>query len=155
MGHSRAGIRPGGTVGQLIGYDLDGTLCPSGPKREKPYFKQTGPERRAYQNKQREHYCTAPLILEPQTPFVIVTGRKKIFRPETEAWVQRHGLEPEGLYMLEGARTRQNMIAHKLAWCKKLSVARYYEDDEKIASALSEYGVIVVLVGKRGGVGDG
>ena len=44
----------GGPMG-LSGYDLDGTLCSVGPKRDKPYFRQSGKERAEFEIQYRRH----------------------------------------------------------------------------------------------------
>jgi uncharacterized HAD superfamily protein len=134
---------------KVIGYDLDGTLCEAGPKRPKPYFHQTGPERKAFDEERRKHYASAALIREPRGPYVIITGRSEVFREETEGWLEKMGLKPIALLMMEGARTRDNMIAHKIDCCRRLKVRVYYEDDPKIAKAMAAAGIAVILVGAR------
>ena len=139
----------------MIGYDLDGTLCAKGPKRPKPYFRQTGPERAAYSAALAAHYAGAELVCRPpgDKPYVIITGRKEQYRPETQQWIDAHGLQPVALLMLDGARTRANMVAHKVAACKEYDVTVYYEDDMAIANAMAKAGVNVALVcwGKKDG----
>ena len=134
----------------MIGYDLDGTLCEGPPKRSKPYFKQNGAERKAYEEVRREHYRTAREIRTPKTPFVVITGRSEKYRDETEAWLSEHGFEPVAVEMLQTSRTRENMIEHKLAACRKHAVTQYWEDDSKIAQALGMAGICVVKVGDNG-----
>ena len=127
-------------------YDLDGTLCDHTPKRGKSFFKQTGEERRAYEQILRNHYRNALLIRKPIEPFVIITGRKEKFRSETEAWLADHGLRPLRVYMLKEARTRENMIRHKAGSFREAGASIYYEDDPEIAKDLAGLGVPVVLV---------
>lgn len=131
----------------MLGYDLDGTICESGPQRGKPFFHSTGEERRAFNELRRQHYLTAAVIRIPNDPFVIITGRSEKYRDETEVWLSNNNINPVDLCMLTSSRTRDNMIAHKIAACKRFDVIRYYEDDKKIALALSAAGIQVVLVG--------
>lgn len=131
---------------KLYGYDLDGTLCEKPPRRDKPYFKQTGPERREYEKIRREHYRNAKLLMEPKEPFVIITGRSSKYRIITEMWCVENGLKPEEIFMLTAQRTRKNMIAHKIEKCKRAGVDLYFEDDPKIARAMTKAGIPVVLI---------
>lgn len=130
----------------LRGYDLDGTLCTPPRKREKPYFRQSGAERAAYEEYRRQHAKTAGLIRQPEPPFVVITGRPERYRGETEVWLRENGLRPVGLFMMETARTRKAMISHKAAICKEMGVAVYFEDDPKIAAALAAEGIVVARV---------
>ncbi len=130
----------------MIGYDIDGTLCVPGPKRNKPFFKQNGPERKAHEEKTRIHMLNAEVMRIPSEPFILITGRKEKWRSETEEWIRKQGWKPEGLYMLQEGRTRANMIKLKVKVCKELNVSVYYEDDLKIAKAMAREGINVVRV---------
>ncbi len=130
----------------MIGYDIDGTLCASGPKRNKPFFKQNGPERKAFEEEIRIHMLNAEVTRVPEEPFVLITGRKEKWRPETEEWLKKQGWNHQGLYMLQEGRTRANMIKLKVKICQELNIEVYYEDDLKIATAISKADINVVKV---------
>lgn len=130
----------------LIGYDLDGTLVPGKPARNKPYFRQTGPERKAYDVIRREHYKNAPLVRMPSKQFVLISGRPIRYESETLFWVDFNGLKPDGIYLMDNVVTRKNQIAHKIEVLRRLGISRYYEDDPKIARALTRLGISVILV---------
>ncbi len=130
----------------MIGYDIDGTLCAPGPKRNKPFFKQNGPERKAFEEETRIHMLNAKVIRVPEEPYVLITGRKEKWRGETMEWVKKQGWKPEGLYMLQEGRTRANMIKLKVKICQELNITVYYEDDLKIATAVAKAGINVIKV---------
>lgn len=140
-------------TGATVGYDLDGTICVSGPKREKPYFKQTGEERRAHEELLKEHYKSAEIFLRPsQLQFYIITARKEKYRKETNFLLEENSIRPMQLFMLPNKtpRTREQMIIFKAYWIERLCLKMYYEDDKKIAKALSEKCrlTMIVYVGK-------
>jgi uncharacterized HAD superfamily protein len=135
----------------MEGYDIDGTLTPPSPRRAKSIFKQTGEERRAFNKERAFHYRHAKLLLKPDEPYALITGRSEKYRDVTEAWMADNGLNPVGLYMLRESRNKENMIRHKLKTCLELGITVFYEDDEDIASALSKAGISVVLMGSRNG----
>ena len=131
----------------MRGYDLDGTLCVPGPKREKSFFKQTGIERRAHEAKVVNHYKTAKKIREPEAPYIIATGRKEKYREETIEWLKSNvTVQPIAVVMLTKGRNADNMIELKIDACLKYDVAVYYEDDLKIARALADAGINVIKV---------
>lgn len=131
----------------LRGYDIDGTLCESPPKRNKPYFKQTGDERRLHDQKIREHIRNAKVIRQPIPPYIVVTGRKEMYREDTIAWFKENfDVQPISIHMLQKGRTRDNMIELKHRVCKEHNISIYYEDDQKIAVALADSGINVVKV---------
>lgn len=135
----------------MIGYDLDGTICESAPKRNKPYFHQNGAERAAHNQARLEHFRHAEKIRDPDPdqPYVIITARAEKDRAETEEWLANNNLKPIALEMLQTSRTRRNMVEHKIAACRRHKVIRYYEDDLKIAEAIAASGTAVVLVNKK------
>lgn len=131
----------------LRGYDIDGTLCESPPKREKPFFKQTGVERRQYDAQIEAHIQSAKVIRHPEPPYIVITGRKEMYRGITEQWFRENfDVQPLAIYMLHKSRTRENMIELKHRVCKEHNVSIYYEDDEQIAMALADSGINVVKV---------
>ena len=132
----------------LVGYDLDGTLTPNRPPRNKPYFKQNGAERRAHEVERLEHYRTSPVTLRPTGDWCIISGRPVRYLDATLAWIKAHDLDPLSVDLMNMTVTRANQITHKIICCKSRFVVRYYEDDPKIAAALARAGIPVVLVGK-------
>jgi len=131
----------------IIGYDLDGTICDGTPKRSKPYFKQTGLERKAYEQVKINHYRNANVVMRPNVDnFIIITGRNEKYREVTREWLKANNINPEALYMHKGQRTRKEMIAFKLKTCREYHVSLYYEDDPKIAKALVSPEMTVILV---------
>lgn len=134
----------------LIGYDLDGTLTTNRPPRNKPFFRQTGPERAAHDVERRHHYRTAPLLIRPTGDWCIISGRPVRYLEETMAWIKAHDLDPLSVDLMDMTVTRANQISHKVACCRTRFVVRYLEDDPKIAAALARAGIPVVLVGRGG-----
>ena len=135
-------------IDSMNGYDLDGTLSVNinSPKREKPYFKQTGKERQMFEEEKLHHYVNAKRTsLIPIKPFVVISGRSIRYLQPTIRWLEKKGLEPEAVLLMDMSRTRENMIAHKIDMCRKLKVVHYYEDDPKIAKAMSKAGITVTL----------
>jgi len=130
----------------LYAYDLDGTLCDPAPPRNKPYFKQSGSERREYEKIRRDHHRNAKLLMRPKEPFVIITGRSLKYRDHLDYWLDKNNLKPERVYMLTAPRTRKNMITHKIESFRKSGAVLYFEDDPKIARAMAKAGIPVVLI---------
>jgi len=130
----------------MNGYDLDGTLCNNTPKRDKPFFHQNGEEGKMYEEEKLHHYVNAKRTeLVPVKPFVVISGRSIKYLQPTIRWLEKHGLEPEAVLLMDASRTRDNMIAHKVDMCKKFNVVCYYEDDPKIAKAMTQENIIVIL----------
>lgn len=120
----------------MIGYDLDGVLCPKPPKRNKPYNHQTSSERQAYKELRRGLCQTDPLILTPAGDYYIITARPKWLIKETEEWIERVGLRPKGICFIDKARTRKNMIEFKVQIIRQFNIQKFYEDDPKIVRAI-------------------
>ena len=122
----------------MVGYDLDGILRSEGPGRSKPFMKQTGEERRAFDDERREHCKVAECLMLPpdDEPYVIITGSPRKFRAETEAWLAEKGFCNFTIEFIDRSRTRQNMIAFKAEKIQQYGVTTFYEDDPKIVRAL-------------------
>ncbi len=130
----------------LLGYDLDGTLCDTGPMREKSYHQQTSEERREYDEALQVHYQTARVLRRPKGPFVIITGRQEKFRPETEMWLASNNIHPCALEMMSTTPSIRHMVEHKVHWCRHYGVSVYYEDDPHIAAGMKALGINVIKV---------
>jgi len=122
---------------ELVGYDLDGTICQRG-EMSKSFFHCTGEERRAFYKAREDHYRTTEVIRTPQEAhWVVITSRKNKYRKLTLDWLSEKNLKPQQVYFMEGyARVRREMIEYKSKWINELGLCKYYEDDPKIVSAL-------------------
>jgi hypothetical protein len=133
----------------LVGYDIDGVLCPKPPARPKPYSKQKGAERKAYAEL-REFVCRhAPLVRRPgEARYVLVSGRNADFLQATEDWARANGLKQEGIYLIDRPRTSANMAAFKAETIKRLGIVRFYEDDKRIGRKLMRLcpGVTIIQI---------
>lgn len=87
------------------GFDFDGVLCRDNTKAEND----DGPR---YQRFMRE---AEPLFVPRRPIGHIVTGRLERYRPETEAWLRRHGVEFEALHMTPFHSKAERMSAMKFA----------------------------------------
>jgi len=125
------------------GFDFDGVLCRDNTKEEND----DGPR---YAKFLRD---VEPLFI-PQRPIGhIVTGRLERYRPETEAWLARHGIQFEALHMTPFRSKAERMSAMKLAggrggWkariVKDLDVEFFMESCPKQASIIArEIGIPV------------
>jgi len=118
------------------GFDFDGVLCRDNTKAEND----DGPR---YAQFLRD---VEPLFI-PQRPIGhIVTGRLEKYRGETEAWLQRHGIEFEALHMTQFHSKAERMHAMKFAggrggWkariVRELGVEMFIESCPKQASIIA------------------
>jgi uncharacterized HAD superfamily protein len=124
---------------KIIAYDFDGVLCPMA-KRDKPFFKQSGEERKIYNFLKLEYIKNAPLIFKPKEKnFYIISARRERFRLETEEWLKKHNIKPIETILMENiSLTFEHCVEHKLNWLKKLKVNKFYEDDVKIVRYLKK-----------------
>ena len=131
----------------LYGYDIDGVLCESTPKREKPFFSQNSAERAEHKSKLLAHYENARrTTVIPKEPFIAITGRPSWAEDATLKWFDRVGLKPVKVLLNPFRRTREDMIKHKTEACLRNGVAIFFEDDPQIAKAVQKIGVPTVLI---------
>lgn len=124
---------------ELVGYDLDGTICQRG-EMSKSFFHCNGSERKAFYKGREHHYRTTEVIRTPsEKQWVIITSRKNKYRKITLDWLVEKNLKPKQVYFMEGyARVRREMIEYKSKFINDLELCKYYEDDPKIVSALKK-----------------
>ena len=129
------------------GYDLDGVLCVM-PKRPKPMMKQTGAQRKSYDFNKLKWFSETPCLWKPEKECYVITGRREKNRIPTEAWLQKHKIPYKELIMMEGSLTFDNILNHKVKSIKKVGIERYFEDDDKLATAIQKAcpNVQVILV---------
>ena len=132
----------------VVGYDLDGVLFRS-PE---------GVDRKDYRPiRMAEYYrLQVPTGFMPEgDDFVLITARRNRYRKPTLETLKAFGIVPDDfddenrLFMHPpgGSKSRDTCIAHKADSIEKAGVVVFYEDDEKIASALNTIeGVEVRLV---------
>jgi len=132
----------------MVGYDMDGVICDPSPARPKPYFKQTGEERKEFELNLIQHYLTARKRTDPLGEWCVISGRSEKYLPYTVKWLVSKELHPTGIYLRpkELPKTRESMIEHKAFWCQELKLEVFYDDDEKIVKALTALGIYTVLV---------
>lgn len=126
------------------GFDMDGVFCRDPSKAEND----DGP---AY-----EDFClNAPPLFLPKRPIGhIITSRLEKWRPETEDWLERHGITYLQLHMLDLPDKRTRLREMKVrpggrgGWkaelCAEIGVEMYIESDPKQARIISREAEIPV-----------
>jgi len=119
------------------GFDLDGVLTVM-PKRPKPFFQQTGAERKVFTEKKLQWFLDAPCLWNPQRPGHLITGRRENRRGLTEQWLSLNSVRYKALHMMDTKKslTFDNIIEHKINKIKELGIKRYFEDDEKLVKGI-------------------
>lgn len=93
--------------------DFDGVLCPDWHRAS-----DTG----EYLSEYESWLDTVPIMHRPTQPLLgIVTARLEKYRPQTEAWLQRHGVRYKHLIMHPGESNQRNPVQHKVAAYQKFS----------------------------------
>ena len=114
------------------GFDFDGVLCRDPASIEND----DGP-------RYVEFLRTAEPVFVPQRSIGhIVTGRLEKYRPHTEDWLQRHGVQFESMTMMPYATKAERMAAGgrgqwKAAVVKKLGLEFFLESNPKQAHIIS------------------
>lgn len=113
---------------KLTCFDIDGVLCED-PSKE--------------QNDDGEKYIdfilnAPPLFLPTAKIHALVTSRLEKYRPQTEAWMKKHGVEYEHLIMLDLPNKEARVAAkahgkHKAEYFKKSDAVFFIESDERQA----------------------
>lgn len=118
-------------IKNIYGYDLDGVLAIMS-KRDKPFSKQNGYERREFERIRAEMYENSPLLLQPLKPFYIISGRKEKYRNISDNWIKKNKLYPIKTFYLEEGKNFENILKLKINKIKDNKVTVYYEDDPKL-----------------------
>lgn len=118
---------------KLTCFDIDGVLCVD-PTKE--------------QNDDGERYIdfilnAPPLFLPTARIHALVTSRLEKYRPQTEQWMQKHGIEYDHLIMLDLPNKEARIAAkahgkHKANYFKKSDAVFFIESDEKQAIEISQ-----------------
>jgi hypothetical protein len=117
------------------GFDIDGVLCRDPTKEEND----DGP-------RYKDFLISAPPLFLPTRPVGhIITSRLEKYRPETEQWLKRHGVEYAQLHMLPLASKAERMAAMKNGgrggWkagiAKRLGVEMFVESCPKQAAIIA------------------
>lgn len=120
----------------MVGYDIDGVLCPK-LEFDISYFKANGEQRKEMVKAREAHYKAAQLVLNPSNPpFVVITSRKPKYACMTTVWLLEGSVKPKATYFMNLPRTRFNMIVYKAFKINELGLKKYYEDDPKIVKGL-------------------
>ena len=118
--------------------DLDGILC----RDPDPAENDDGPEyRRFLQN-------VLPTMVPRERIGAIVTARLEKYRPETEHWLERHGIRYNRLVMLSGVSAEARAARRPHAAFKARYYRRHSEHDLFIESSLWQAKEILVRAGK-------
>lgn len=131
------------------GFDFDGVLCRDNTKAEND----DGP-------RYAEFLARAEPLFLPQRPIGhIITGRAERYRPQTEAWLARHGVQFESLTMTPWPTKAERMAAMRQAggrggWkaqqAKRLGVEMFIESCPKQAGIIArEAGIPVWCTGTQ------
>lgn len=126
------------------GFDFDGVLCRDNLKAEND----DGP-------RYAEFLETAEPLFVPLRPIGhIITGRAEKYRPQTEAWLRRHGIEFESLTMTPWASKGERMEAMrglggrgswKAGHAERLGVEMFIESCPKQAGIIAREASIPVF----------
>jgi orotate phosphoribosyltransferase len=115
-------------------FDMDGVLC-----EDYRHPSEDGPHEDAY----RHHLEHAKPLNIPSYPILaIVTARLEKYRPETEAWLRRHGVQYKTLnmapYDTPGERHRNKGFGHRKAryYAKKHRAILFVENDRRQAEII-------------------
>lgn len=113
--------------------DIDGVLC----RDPSPEENDDGP---AYEQFLR---CVEPRLLPSYPIHSLVTNRLERYRPQTEAWLARHGVDYRHLVMLDlpskAERQRLNAhAAHKAEYYRRSNLSLFIESSARQAQAISE-----------------
>lgn len=91
------------------------------------------------------------ISLQDKHPLLISTARPEFLRPQTEAWLAKHGLVPQHIYMrpnnqegIEDYIIKRNHLAHIMDAYGKPMV--WADDNDKNCLMLEGYGVPVIHV---------
>jgi len=110
-------------------WDMDGVICEDCPN----YVDDD------------EHYANWLTIAKPKclplrSKIRIVTGRREAWRPQTEAWLAKHGVDAEIIMHPDGERTGQSVIEHKAAAVLKYATGpvAMLESDKRQAIRIQE-----------------
>lgn len=126
------------------GFDFDGVLCRDNTKAEND----DGP-------RYAEFLANAEPLFIPQRPIGhIITGRAEKYRPQTEAWLHRHGIQFESLTMTPWETKGERMAAMREAggrgaWkaghAERLGVEMFIESCPKQAGIIAREAGIPVF----------
>lgn len=111
-------------VSKRVAIDLDGILCPS-PK----------PEQDDQGEKYLDFITHTPAKLKPIRVGTIITGRLERWRPETEAWLKRHGIGYDELIMRSA--NEPNHARHKAINFKKMNGIVFFESSDAQAQEIA------------------
>ena len=110
-------------------WDMDGVICEDCPN----YVDDD------------EHYAkwldnAQPKCLPLRSKIRIVTGRREMWRPQTEAWLAKHGVDAELIMHPDGERTGRSVIEHKAAAVRKYATGpvAMLESDKRQAVRIQE-----------------
>jgi orotate phosphoribosyltransferase len=104
-----------------------------------------GPEVDHDEAKYLEWMATVKPLIQPVNPLgYIVTGRLEKYRPQTEAWLARHGITFKQLIMFEAAQSNEErnsrhheVIAYKAANYAKLKSTLFVESCDHQAEQIA------------------
>lgn len=126
------------------GFDMDGVLCRDNTKAEND----DGPRYAEFLAN------VEPLFLPQRAIGHIVTGRAEKYRPQTEAWLERHGVQFESLTMTPWEMKAERMAAMreiggrggwKAGHAKRLGVEFFIESCPKQSSIIAREAAIPVF----------
>jgi uncharacterized HAD superfamily protein len=126
------------------GFDFDGVLCRDNTSAEND----DGPRYAKFLAE------AEPLFIPQRAIGHIITARAEKYRPETEAWLKRHGIEYAGLHMTPWASKPERMAAMKAmggrgAWkaakARELGVEMFIESSPKQAGIIAREAGIPVF----------
>jgi len=122
----------------MRGYDLDGVIADTPPKKK-----------RHLTNKEViERYNQALPLIDPPPPYIIITARKPIYREITLKWIKKYGINPPShIEFMTYPRTQKNMIKHKKEQIKHHNITEFYEDDPVIAKEIKKICKKTYIVG--------
>lgn len=122
------------------GFDFDGVLCRDNSRAEND----DGPRYLDFLDR------VEPLFVPSRPIGHIITGRLERYRPQTEAWLRRHGVQFESLTMMPYASKAERMAAgNRGGWkadqARRLGVEMFIESSPKQGAAIAREAGIPVF----------
>jgi hypothetical protein len=107
-------------------------------KRDKPFSKQNKFERDYFEKFRTYNYGNSIVLMRPENPFYVISGRKEKYRQISDDWLTRNKLNYIKSFYLQTSKTFENILNHKIKYLKECKIERYYEDDPKLVRAIKK-----------------
>jgi hypothetical protein len=123
---ARAALRP------CVIFDLDGTFAFLGDRSPYDASRAEGDEVNAAVN----FVYQAIRAGKPGTAILLVSGREERWRPETERWLEKHGITCDALYLRRTGDRRKDTVVKREIYdrhiAEKFAVQVVFEDRDQV-----------------------